>query len=65
MEMLNEMPFIQLVSDGIEADDVISYVVQNQKYRGWQKIIVSSDKDFFQLCDNETAFVSTNTENFC
>ena len=54
MEMLNEMPFIQIVSDGIEADDVISYAVQNSKYKGWHKIIVSSDKDFFQLCDDET-----------
>jgi len=54
MEMLNFMPFIQIVSDGIEADDVISYVVQDKKYAGWEKVIVSSDKDFFQLCDNET-----------
>jgi DNA polymerase-1 len=54
MEMLNQMPVIQIVSDGIEADDVISYAVQNQKYKGWQKIIISSDKDFFQLCDGET-----------
>jgi DNA polymerase-1 len=54
MEMLNYMPVIQVVSDGIEADDVISYVVQNKNYSGWQKVIVSSDKDFFQLCDNET-----------
>tara|TARA_B100000900_G_scaffold414109_1_gene439855 strand:+ start:341 stop:1309 length:969 start_codon:yes stop_codon:yes gene_type:complete len=54
MEMLNYMPVIQVVSDGIEADDVISYVVQNKKYKGWQKVIVSSDKDFFQLCDDET-----------
>ena len=54
MEMLNFMPFIQIVSDGVEADDVISYIVQNRKYQGWQKIIISSDKDFFQLCDDET-----------
>ncbi len=54
MEMLNFLPCIQLVSDGIEADDLISFVVQNSKYKGWQKIIVSSDKDFFQLCDDET-----------
>lgn len=54
MELLNEMPLIQLVSDGVEADDVISYVVQMPHYRGWQKVIVSSDKDFFQLCDDET-----------
>ena len=54
MEMLNCMPVIQLVSDGVEADDVISYVAQNPKYKGWQKVVVSSDKDFFQLCDDET-----------
>ena len=64
MEMLNEMPFIQIVSDGIEADDVISYVVQNHKYKGWQKIIVSSDKDFFQLCDDETVLYRPIQKSF-
>lgn len=54
MEMLNEMPVMQLLHDGVEADDIISHVVQMPYYRGWQKVIVSSDKDFFQLCDNET-----------
>lgn len=54
MEMLNCMPVIQIMIDGTEADDVISYVVQNQRYKGWQKVIISSDKDFFQLCDDET-----------
>ena len=54
MEMLNQMPVIQLMNDGVEADDIISYIVQLPHYRGWQKVIVSSDKDFFQLCDNET-----------
>jgi len=54
MEMLNEAPVIQITSDGVEADDIISFVVQNGKYKGWQKVIVSSDKDFFQLCDDET-----------
>jgi DNA polymerase I len=54
MEMLNEMPVMQLVHDGVEADDIISHVVQMPHYRGWQKVIVSSDKDFFQLCDDET-----------
>jgi 5'-3' exonuclease len=54
MELLNDMPVIQLMNDGVEADDIISYVVQLPHYKGWQKVIVSSDKDFFQLCDNET-----------
>ena len=54
IEYLNEMPVIQLMLEAVEADDIISYVVQDNNYKGWQKIIVSSDKDFFQLCDEET-----------
>lgn len=54
IEYLNEMPVIQLMLEAVEADDIISYVVQDGNYKGWQKIIVSSDKDFFQLCDEET-----------
>ena len=53
-EYLNEMPVLQLAVDGIEADDVIAYVCYHNQYKGKQKIIVSSDKDFFQLCDDET-----------
>ena len=48
IEYLNNMPVIQTMLEAVEADDVISYVVQDAKYSGWQKIIVSSDKDFFQ-----------------
>ena len=54
MEMLNYMPVIQLMADSVEADDVISFVTQMPHYKGWQKVIISSDKDFFQLCDDET-----------
>ena len=54
VEYLNNLPIIQLMAPQVEADDVIAYVTQLQKYSGWQKIIVSSDKDFFQLCDLET-----------
>jgi DNA polymerase-1 len=54
MEMLNEMPIIQLMLDRVEADDIISLVVSNTRYKGWQKVIVSSDKDFLQLLDEET-----------
>ena len=54
MEMLNEMPIIDLMLDRVEADDIISMVVSNTRYKGWQKVIVSSDKDFLQLLDEET-----------
>ena len=54
IEYMNEMPIIQVLIAQIEADDVISYVTQMEHYNGWQKIIVSNDKDFMQLCDDET-----------
>ena len=54
-EYLNELPVMQLSYDGVEADDVVAYITKHKHYKDWQKIIVSSDKDFFQLCDSMTA----------
>ena len=52
VEYINHMPIAQFIFDNVEADDLIS--IANQEYKGWQKVIVSSDKDFFQLLDDET-----------
>jgi len=54
MEYLNELPVVQLRFDEVEADDVIAYATQVEQFKGWQKVIISSDKDFIQLCDDET-----------
>tara|TARA_B100000161_G_C33548849_1_gene414416 strand:- start:1632 stop:2330 length:699 start_codon:yes stop_codon:yes gene_type:complete len=54
VEYLNEMPVIQIMVDGIEADDVIAVLARSNQYTGRSKLIVSSDKDFLQLCDEET-----------
>ena len=54
IEYLNNMPVIQLMEKNLEADDVIAYCVTARKYKGWQKVIISSDKDFIQLLDDET-----------
>ena len=54
VEYLNNTPIIQLMFEAIEADDIISAVVQHHTLRGWQKVIVSTDQDFYQLCDDET-----------
>lgn len=54
IEYFNQLPLIQFMYSGVEADDVISYVKSSKKFEGWQKVIVSSDKDFFQLTDSET-----------
>ena len=53
MEYLNQMPVIQLVADFTEADDVIAHVINHDRYKGWLKTIISSDKDFFQLCRDD------------
>ncbi len=55
MKYLNELPVIQIIIDYVEADDIISYVVQHDKYREYNKLIVSSDKDFYQLVNESTA----------
>jgi len=54
MEYLNLTPVIQLMEDGVEADDLIALTCQMPRFKGWNKIIVSADKDFFQLADDET-----------
>ena len=54
IEYFNEMPIVQVMLPEIEADDVISHVTRMPYYKGWQKVVVSNDKDFFQLCDDET-----------
>ena len=54
-EYLNEMPIAQVAIDGIEADDLIGHIVHQPYYDGWKKVIVSSDKDFFQLVSDETS----------
>ena len=54
LEYINELPIPQFMFPEVEADDVIAYITQSKKFEGWQKVIVSSDKDFIQLCDNET-----------
>ena len=64
VDYINSTPVIQLMLESVEADDIISYVVQHPNYKGWNKIIVSSDQDFYQLCDNETIVYRPIQEEF-
>ncbi len=54
IEYLNHMPVTQFMFPEVEADDVIAQVARSSNFGGWQKVIVSSDKDFIQLLDDET-----------
>ena len=62
IEYFNQMPIIQLVLERVEADDIISYVCNSRHYNGWQKVIVSNDKDFLQLCNEETVVYRPTTD---
>jgi DNA polymerase-1 len=53
-DYLNFCPVIQLMEENVEADDIISYVVQHKNHKNYVKVIVSSDKDFIQLLDDKT-----------
>jgi 5'-3' exonuclease len=57
IEYLNSFPVVQLMFDGLEADDVIAYLVHMQNLKGTEKVIVSMDKDFIQLLDSETVLM--------
>jgi len=54
IEYLNQTPIVQFMEPRVEADDVISHVAQASKFDEWQKVIISSDKDFIQLLDEKT-----------
>lgn len=54
IEYLNQMPVVQLMVEDVEADDVIGFVCQMPSLKESIKVIVSMDKDFYQLCDDKT-----------
>tara|TARA_B100000287_G_scaffold153063_1_gene144658 strand:+ start:652 stop:1617 length:966 start_codon:yes stop_codon:yes gene_type:complete len=54
IEYINNMPIAQLMYEDIEADDLIAFIKAMPQYKDWQKVIISSDKDFFQLLDENT-----------
>lgn len=65
IELLNNLPFIQLCEDGVEADDFISYLcAKYSEKEGCMKVIVSNDKDFIQLTDNSTILYRPVTKEY-
>lgn len=59
VEILYETPVTQIYVNDCEADDVISYLVKTKK-QNIKKIIVTSDKDYYQLLDKNTQIWSPN-----
>jgi DNA polymerase I len=59
IEILYETPVTQIYVNDCEADDVISYLVKTKK-QDTKNIIVTSDKDYYQLLDENTKIWSPN-----
>jgi DNA polymerase-1 len=49
VELLTHLPVTVVYPDNVEADDVIAYLAQTTQQRGGKAIILSTDKDFLQL----------------
>lgn len=61
-EYLSKLPFHQVVVDEVEADDIIGYL--NKFFAEDEKIIVSTDKDFYQLLSEKTKIYSPVKKKF-
>ena len=57
VQVMSNIPIIQIYVPDCEADDVIGYI-SKYKFRNNKKLIVSSDKDFYQLLDKNTIIYS-------
>lgn len=58
IEILYKTPVTQIYVSDCEADDVIAYLCKYSKEK--EKIIVTSDKDYYQLVDEKTKIWSPN-----
>ena len=56
-EYLENLPVLQLAVENVEADDVIAWLCHCNEFEDWQKLIISSDRDFIQLCDDKTVLI--------
>lgn len=54
VKLFAQLPVCQVYVEGCEADDVIGYLAK-YRFRGKQVTIVSSDKDFYQLVNDNTS----------
>lgn len=54
IECLNCLPVTQLMFDNVEADDIVAQIAKMPSLRDAEKVIVSSDQDFVQLCNEKT-----------
>ncbi len=52
-EFLHVLPVTTMIYDGVEADDVMAYIIQYLLKPGEKGVIMSTDKDFLQLVNED------------
>lgn len=60
---LKILPVCQLYVSDVEADDVIAYLV-GRHFRDYDKVILSTDKDMYQLLDEKTRVYDLNKKAY-
>lgn len=63
ISLLKNVPACQLYVSDCEGDDVIAYLSRG-RFRNEDKVIVSSDKDMYQLLDEKTSIYSLHRKTF-
>ncbi len=63
VSLLQNLPVCQIYVEDAEADDLIGYLCEN-KFKNNEKVIVSSDKDFYQLINDKTTVYSLHKKQF-
>ena len=58
-EVLQTLDITQLRQDGFEADDIIATLTRNGVAAGWEVLIVTGDRDAFQLIEGTVKVVYT------
>ncbi|MDQ3782554.1 MAG: DNA polymerase I [Actinomycetota bacterium] len=58
-EVLEALDITQIEAPGYEADDVIATMVGSATAEGWRVIVVTGDRDAFQLIDDDVAVMYT------
>jgi len=61
--IMSKLSLLQIYVEDCEADDVIGYLCK-YKLSDWKKVIISSDKDFYQLLNNSTLIFSPTWKKF-
>jgi DNA polymerase-1 len=63
LAMLKNVPACQLYASDCEGDDVIAYLARG-RFKDKLKVIVSSDKDMYQLLDDSTKIYNLHKKNY-